>query len=283
MLEAAVTSPWVYVVLFAAALLDAFIPVVPSEAMVITAAVFAAQGGQPNVIAVIAVMAFGAIVGDHISYWIGGRSGARIQRRLAPGSRLRAAFDWAESALSVRGGSLLVLARYVPGGRTATTVTMGAIGYPRRRFALFDAIAAGVWALYAAMLGYVGGAAFEQDTVKGLALGLGLATAVTALVGAARHVRRGRMSGATARSGPASVGDEASDRRDDAGPATGRRRGRSARGQIVPAPLLTARDVTFGPRRSRATAGRRARREPPPVSRPAGGRPPRRGEVQTGL
>lgn len=285
MLEAAITSPWVYVALFAAALLDAFIPVVPSEAMVITAAVFAAQGGEPNVVAVIAVMALGAIIGDHISYWIGARYGAGIKTRLAPGSRSRVAFDWAENALSVRGGLLLVFARYVPGGRTATTVAMGAIGYPRRRFAVFDALAAGAWALYAAMLGYLGGAAFQQDTVKGLALGLGLATGVTVLVGAIRHVRRVRTKSTMTTSGRAAgVGDEAGHRPDDSGSSSvpDRRPGRITPDQRTPGQVFTVRDATFGPRRSRPTARERARREPPPVARPAAGRPPRRGEIQAG-
>jgi membrane-associated protein len=193
MLEAAMTSPWVYAALFAAALLDAFFPIVPSEAMVITATVFAAQRGEPNVVAVIAVMAVGAIIGDHIAYWIGSRVGTRILRRPAPGTRLRAAFDWAQSALSVRGGSLLIVARYVPGGRTATTLTMGAIGYPRRRFAVFDTLAAAAWALYASMIGYLGGATFAHDTIKGLLFGLGLATGVTVLVEAGRRIRRSRI------------------------------------------------------------------------------------------
>jgi membrane protein DedA with SNARE-associated domain len=198
MLEAAMTSPWVYLALFAAALLDAFFPIVPSEAMVITATVFAAQRGEPNVVAVVAVMAVGAIIGDHIAYWIGARIGPRILRRPAPGSRLRAAFDWAQSALKVRGGSLLIVARYVPGGRTATTLTMGAIGYPRRRFAVFDTLAAAAWALYASMIGYLGGATFAHDTIKGLVFGLGLATAVTVLVEGGRRVRRARTRTATA-------------------------------------------------------------------------------------
>jgi membrane-associated protein len=187
-LESAITSPWVYLALFAIAVLDGFFPVVPSETMVITAGVFAA-GGEPHLAGVIAVAALGAFVGDHISYWIGRRAGAGMVRRSRPGSRRRAAFAWAANALAVRGGLLLVVARYVPGGRTAATMTTGAVGYPLRRFTAFDALAAGSWALYSALVGYVGGAAFEHDTVKGLAFGLGLAAGITVLVEVVRFVR----------------------------------------------------------------------------------------------
>jgi hypothetical protein len=51
LLESAITSPWVYLALFAIAVLDGFFPVVPSETMVITAGVFAASG-EPNLAAV---------------------------------------------------------------------------------------------------------------------------------------------------------------------------------------------------------------------------------------
>jgi hypothetical protein len=76
---------------------------------------------------------------------------------------------------------------------------MGAIGFPRRRFAAFDAIAATTWALYAAMIGYLGGASFAHNTLKGLAFGLGLATAVTLSLEIVRRVRRSRMTAVTSR------------------------------------------------------------------------------------
>ncbi len=75
-----------------------------------------------------------------------------------------------------------MVARYLPGGRTALTLTMGAVGYSRRKFAFFDAPAAGSWAIYSTMIGYFGGAAFENDWLKGLIFGLGVAGAITALV-----------------------------------------------------------------------------------------------------
>jgi membrane protein DedA with SNARE-associated domain len=207
-LQAAIASPWVYPVLFAVSLIDAFLPVVPSEALVIAAAVFAAQRGEPNLPAVIAVMALAAALGDYIAYWIGGRSAAGILGRLTTGTRLRAAIDSAQNAVSGRGGLLLVFARYIPGGRPTSTLAMGAIGYPLRRFVLFDTLAAATWALYAAMIGYLGGTAFHHDTVKGLIFGLGLAAGVTVLVQAIRRVRRARLRATTASDIPApSVGE----------------------------------------------------------------------------
>jgi membrane-associated protein len=188
-------SSWIYLALFAVAALDGFFPVVPSETLVITAGVFAALGA-PDLYGVIAVAAAGAFAGDHVSFLIGRSGGARLLRRLRPGTRRHAAFGWAQRALEERGGLVLVVARYVPGGRTAVTLTMGAVGYRLRSFTGYTALAAVAWGIYCALVGYLGGKAFEDNPLKGVALGIGLALAVTVVVEVVRH-RRKRRTAAT--------------------------------------------------------------------------------------
>lgn len=202
LLHAAVTSPWVYVVLFAAAAIDSFFPAAPSESLVIAAAVFAV-GGQPNLLAVIAVAAAGAFVGDHVSYAIGRSGGGRILARLPAGSRRLAAFDRAAYHLERRGGLVLVVCRYIPGMRTATTITAGVVEHPLRRFAAFDLLAAVTWAIYCALIGVVGGAAFSNDPILGVAVGVGLALALTAVVEGVRILVRRRSTREARRRDPA--------------------------------------------------------------------------------
>ncbi|MGW3601601.1 DedA family protein [Micromonospora sp. NPDC005161] len=193
LLHQTMSSPWVYLAIFAIAVLDGFFPVVPSETAVITTGVFAASGA-PYLPAVILVAAAGALVGDHVSYAIGRRGGGRLLDRVPSDGRRRAAIEWARRGIANRGGLILTVARYVPGGRTAVTLTMGAVHYPRRRFLAFDALAAGSWGLYSALVGYLGGMAFEQDPVRGLLLGLGLALTVTLVVEVVRWLRNRRRS-----------------------------------------------------------------------------------------
>ena len=193
LLETAISSPWAYVVIVAVALLDAIFPVVPSETAVITAGVFAAATGQPHVLAVFVLATLGAFVGDHVSYHLGRRAGASLLRRAGRGGRRQRAIDWAADALAHRGGLLLVVARYIPGGRTATTLTAGALGYPPRRFALFDAVAAVTWSAYATLIGYLGGAAFRGDPAKGLLVGFVLAAAITVTVEIFRYLYHWRQ------------------------------------------------------------------------------------------
>jgi len=185
------SSWWIYLALFGFAALDGFFPAVPSETLVVTAGVFAALG-DPDLYGVIVVAAAGAFIGDHVSYFIGRGAGGRAVSRFRPGSKKAAMFAWARKALGERGGLVLVVARYVPGGRTAVTLTMGTVRYPLRSFTLFAGLAAASWGVYCALVGYIGGKAFEENPLKGVILGIGLALTVTLVVEFVRHHRRKR-------------------------------------------------------------------------------------------
>jgi membrane-associated protein len=182
------SSPWLYAIIFALAVLDAFIIVVPSESAIITAGVFAATGA-PEPLLLMVVAAAGAMIGDHASYGLGRRYGSRLIDRLPESGRKRKAFTWAQKALLERGGMALVVARYIPGGRSAVTLTTGAIRYPIKSFVIYDAFAAVSWAVYCTLVGYVGGAAFEENPLYGVLLGLSLALGLAALVEVVRARR----------------------------------------------------------------------------------------------
>jgi membrane-associated protein len=186
-------SGWAYAILFALALLDALIPIVPSETSVITAGVVASQGDL-NIGLVILFAAAGAFAGDNISYFLGDRYGRRINDRFFTSDKARKRVAWAQRQVEERGGELIVIARFIPGGRTVVTLSAGTLGYPWRRFVLFDAIAASIWALYAALLGYVGGHAFEEQPWKGLLLAFAIALAVTGGVELVRWWKRRRTA-----------------------------------------------------------------------------------------
>src|SRR4051794_4859583 len=182
-------SGWAYVVLLTFALLDAVLPVVPSEASVITAGVVAADGGLVLPI-VIATAALGAFLGDNTAYLLGWKFGARAERRFFGGDRGQRLATWARTQLAERGGELIIVGRFIPGGRTAVALTAGTTQFPWKRFVTYDVIAAILWASYAALLGFFGGKAFERAPWKGLALAFGVALAVTATIEIVRSLRR---------------------------------------------------------------------------------------------
>jgi membrane protein DedA with SNARE-associated domain len=62
-----------------------------------------------------------------------------------------------------------------------------------RRFAGFAGVAAVGWALYAALLGYLGGRAFEDNVLWALLTGFGVAVGTFLVVEAARRARSRRQ------------------------------------------------------------------------------------------
>jgi membrane-associated protein len=166
-----------YLVVFVAAGLDVLFPLIPSETIVITASVLAAQGDL-LIFAIVPAVALGAFVGDNLAYLLGRTVGDPVARRLFRGEKGRRRIDWAERALRRRGAALIVVGRFVPGGRTATTFAAGTLEMPYRRFVVADACAAVLWAFYVSMLGYLGGETFEDSVWLPVAASLGLAAAV---------------------------------------------------------------------------------------------------------
>lgn len=187
-------SAWAYLIVMDFAILDVYVPIVPSETAVITAGVIADAGGLA-LPAILVCAACGAFVGDNSAYYLASRIGGRAARRIANSERGSRKLEWADRQLRAHGVELIVAGRFVPGGRSAVALTAGAMHYSWRRFACFDAIAAGVWAAYAAGLGYVGGRIFERSPWFALATALAIAFAITAAVELVRHIGPRRPGG----------------------------------------------------------------------------------------
>jgi hypothetical protein len=58
---------------------------------------------------------------------------------------------------------VILLCRFVPGGRMAACYTAGRVGYPVRRFGPYETVAAVGWAAYGAAVGHLGGTAVTQS------------------------------------------------------------------------------------------------------------------------
>jgi membrane protein DedA with SNARE-associated domain len=186
------SSGWAYAIVFLFAFLDLFFPFVPSETAVITAGVVAAAGDLTLGL-IVAAAAGGAFLGDNTAYLVGRRFGQRALDRFGSGGKGRARADWGRGQLQERGGTVIVSGRFVPGGRTAVTLSAGTLRYRWRRFVAFDVVAVIFWALFASLLGYFGGRTFEEEPWKGLLLALGIGFSVAGLAELVRWaVRRKR-------------------------------------------------------------------------------------------
>ena len=179
--------------------LDAIIPVVPSETAIIALGVATAGSTDPRIALLVACAAIGAFLGDNLCYLIGRRFGPWAERRFfasEKGVRQRA---WAVRSLGRFGMQLIIVCRFIPGGRTAVTLTCGIIGYDRRRFIVATAIAAVLWALYVFFIGRLGGKAFEDKPWLGFLVAFGGTAVISALIEVARRIKSRRNANPAAR------------------------------------------------------------------------------------
>lgn len=187
-----VDSPWSYLSAVLAPALDAVVPMVPSETVLITLGVTTSDSVDPRIFVLVALGAFGAFLGDNTAYLIGHRYGPAAERRFLRGEKGQRSKRWAQRALQERGFQIILICRFIPGGRTAVTVTCGLTGYPRSRFVPITAVAAVLWAGYSFGIGRFGGSTFKDNELAALGLAFGIAVVVSGLVELGRWIARRR-------------------------------------------------------------------------------------------
>jgi membrane protein DedA with SNARE-associated domain len=169
--------------------LDAVLPVLPSETIIITLGVVTAGSADPRIALLVAFAAAGAFLGDNLCYVLGRRFAPWIERRFFQSEKGAKQRAWAERSLERYGIPLIVACRFIPGGRTAVMLCCGIVRYDRRRFIIATAIAGAIWASYAFFIGRLGGKAFEDKPWAGLLLAFGGTLAISGLIELARRIR----------------------------------------------------------------------------------------------
>jgi membrane-associated protein len=189
-------SPWFYLAIFAIALLDSVLPVVPSESLVIIGGVSAGLHELHWSLVIIAAAA-GAFAGDNISYQIGHRFSASLQKRYERSAKGQRRLHWAREQIQLRGGELLITARFIPGGRTLLTLSCGITNQDRRWFMKWIAIATPIWAMYGTLLGFIGGRSFQDNHSKAFLVAFSIAIGATVSLEVIRHFRHRLGSSST--------------------------------------------------------------------------------------
>jgi len=204
-----------YLIAILAPALDAILPVIPSETAVITLGVATAGSADPRIVLLVLCSAFGAFLGDNLCYLLGRRFSPWIERRFFRGEKGERRRDWAERSLERYGMPLIIVCRFIPGGRTAVMLSCGIVRYDRRRFVIATAAAGLIWASYSFFIGRLGGKAFEDKPWAGLLLALGLTLTVSVIIEAIRRlrsrraeIRRSAKSGQSAESTQGTLGAE---------------------------------------------------------------------------
>ncbi|MFF0089736.1 DedA family protein [Streptomyces canus] len=176
-----------YPTLFLLVFLGALIPVVPTGALVSSAAVVAFHQTAPLALLFVFITAStAAFLGDIALYWLGRRgmkskNGSRwleALRSRAPEERL----SQAQGKLADHGVAVLVLSRLVPAGRIPVMLACLMAEWPLRRFVRGNLPACLAWAVTYQLIGILGGSLFPepwQGVVAAIALTVAISAAPT--------------------------------------------------------------------------------------------------------
>jgi membrane protein DedA with SNARE-associated domain len=188
LVELVTASAWVYPLILGIAALDAVFPLVPSEATVIAAGALAGTGDLVFALVILSGAA-GAVLGDNLAYAIGRAGQAPVFGRILRSPKWQARVASTETLLQQRSATIIVVSRFIPGGRTAAMLSAGVVGLRWRRFAAHDLAAGLLWAGYASVIGLVGGKAFADKPLHALLLAFGLAALLAVLIESGRRLR----------------------------------------------------------------------------------------------
>ncbi|WP_432192146.1 DedA family protein [Streptomyces sp. bgisy027] len=182
-----------YPSLFLLVLIGALVPIVPTGALVSSAAVVAFHQTAPFSLALVFVTAStAAFLGDVTLYWLGRRGlGSKNGSRWLEAIRSRAPEErltQAQERLAEHGVAVLVLSRLVPAGRLPVMLACLLAEWTMRRFARGNLPACLAWAVTYQLIGILGGSLFSEPW-EGVVAAVALTVLISVAPGLWRRIR----------------------------------------------------------------------------------------------
>jgi membrane protein DedA with SNARE-associated domain len=172
-----------YVVIFTFVVLDAVVPVFPSESLLTTASNLAAQDGSTiEIWRLVVAGSLGAIIGDSLLYWLS----RTVLRRYVAGKvdKVQQNEKVARSmeVMSRTAPTLIVFGRFVPGLRFMVNATMGLTKHRYPSFLLWSVIGGTLWASYTCVFSYLIATVISDKPVLSIAVSVVVTTGCLALL-----------------------------------------------------------------------------------------------------
>jgi membrane protein DedA with SNARE-associated domain len=165
----------------------------PGETALIGAGLLASQG-KLDPVAVIAVAAAAAIIGDNGGYWVGRRWGRQILKKWKRVERFaERVIPPSERFFEKHGGKTVFFARFIAILRFTAAWLAGISRMPWWRFFFWNAAGGLTWAIGVTLLAYYGGKAAAEAFDRYGLIGAGAIVGAVVLVLGAIHVWRRRM------------------------------------------------------------------------------------------
>ena len=173
---------------------DAVFPPVPSEMAVITGGALAAEGTvNPWLVGLVAASA--SWLGDIVVFQLFKRRLSHVLDRWRWGRRVHRGIH---EAIAKAGRSstygAIIGARFIPGGRLATSAAAGIADVSARGFSLCAALGGMLWAVWQTGLGYFAGSTTKLPFWASSLIGVGAGLVIGIVVGVIVTRRRGNRS-----------------------------------------------------------------------------------------
>jgi membrane-associated protein len=172
-----------YLIIFGFVVLDAVIPVFPSESLLTTASNLAAQSGSNiDLWRLIVAGSVGAVVGDSLLYWLARSVFARRAAREVERAERNEKVARALKVMSGTAPTLIVFGRFVPGLRFVIGATMGLSRYPYPRFLLWNVVGGTFWATYTCVFCYLVASVIDDKPLVSILASVVVTTGLLALL-----------------------------------------------------------------------------------------------------
>jgi membrane-associated protein len=192
-------APVLYPLIMVAVALDAAMPPIPSELMVVTSGALCVSDAVLLPLALLAASS-GSMLGDLLVYSLFKRRLTHLLDRFGWGRKVhlgirRAADKGGRSSTA----AAMLAGRFIPAGRTATMAAAGIAEVPAIRVVRASAAGSVLWACWMVGLGYVTGRSTRfpvwANSLIGVALGVGVGVLMAAVIALRRRSARRKSGG----------------------------------------------------------------------------------------
>lgn len=147
---------WIYVILFAVVFCETGLvvtPFLPGDSLLFACGAFAATGSL-RLAWLFALLAFAAILGDTVNYWLGWAFGPKLAREGKLRFVRQSHLDKTHAFFEKYGGKTIIIARFVPIVRTFAPFVAGVGSMSYGRFMSYNVIGAVFWVATCLLGGY---------------------------------------------------------------------------------------------------------------------------------
>lgn len=148
-------------------------PLLPGDSLLFAVGLLAATTGKLDVTLIIPLLIVAALLGDNLNYFVGSRFGSYIKSKEKILFLKREYITQTEAFYEKRGGTAVILARFMPIIRTIAPFVAGAGSMKYPRYILFCILGAIIWVTSITLLGYfLGNNAFVKENFEKVVLAI---------------------------------------------------------------------------------------------------------------